>query len=82
MACRIPRPNSPGTFQQVFLLIMPLAWNLILLVMEPSSFLVDHCQYFVNQTSEFIRFPCYSRKTMVASKRYKDLYWLWLEPYV
>jgi hypothetical protein len=40
------------------------------------------CQCFVNRTSKLKRLPCYSRKTMVASKIHEDLYWFRLEPYV
>ena len=43
---------------------------------------VGRCRCFVNQTTKFIRMPCYSRKTMVASKRHKELYWFRLKPYV
>jgi hypothetical protein len=37
---------------------------------------------FCRPTSKFIRMLRSSRKTMVASKRYEELYWFRPEPYV
>jgi hypothetical protein len=62
--------------------IVDLMTEFIFLFFLLSVFLLFLCQCFINRTSKLIRLPRYSRKTMVAFKRYEDLYWFRPEPYV
>jgi hypothetical protein len=48
-------------------------------ILNKASF---HLLVFCEPMSEFIRVSRCSRKTMVAFKDHKELYWFRLEPYV